>query len=293
MKNIRRVSAAIFVAVLSISSVSAESERQLEGKPFDDKNANAAPRDNDAAPAEISVSPSGVTKPSVNPDLALSLASPDEQIAVDTINQLVHDIDGGNLSKLDQLQALFDYPSPLLQLRTRRILATLVVGTFPSRLENRLGDYSEDDLKTKGDEIIKQHECLVADLKLFAKKSSQEKQLRTAVLKALGDRKSLLSEMDQAYVDRQISELGWSDEVTSYHLANALVMLAFNYNYFRGLNAGGVVRDTLKQAMQTNAKLASDTVFIETATKALAHTDTDFCAEYKKITGKDFLPAAL
>ncbi|MBY0548304.1 MAG: hypothetical protein K2W95_13495 [Candidatus Obscuribacterales bacterium] len=194
-------------------------------------------------------------------------------------------------SCLSELPAAFASNSNKIRVLARSVVGAIVVGTFPTRLENRLGDYSEEDLKSKSDSIMRDHEILADDWKQFSEITEDRKADRIKLLKVLSSYSRLLSEEDNADIALQLNELQLPPQTVSYQYANALLMLGFNYQYFRGLQASAQVLDCLKRAMKVDERLAKDTVFVETAKKALAQTDSEFCALYKKATAKDFDPS--
>lgn len=153
-----------------------------------------------------------------------------------------------------------------------------------------MGDYSEEELRANSERIIRDHETLVNDWKQFSRLSADQKASRSKLLTALLTYSRLLSEEDKSDITTQLRELQLSPPVVSYKYANALVMLGSNYQYFRGLQSSAQVLDCLRRAMKVDEKLAKDAVFVETAEKALAQTDAEFCALYKNATTKDFDP---
>lgn len=194
---------------------------------------------------------------------------------------------------LDALLAGYNDANPTVRTSSRTLITALVVGKWPTCLENRLGDFSEKDLSSKGPDIERQHEQLVSDIKDFIAINPDKKTTRIQILERLQKRAEFLSALDQEDIDRQLTELRWQPDELNQRLANAEVMLAFNYGYFEGLSAKQKILKNLKDALQLNPKVASDAVFCSTAKKALAQTDAQFMTLYRKAANAEFDPASI
>lgn len=256
--------------------------------------ANAAPARQDLPGRDSSEG-----APERDPDLAtveramerLNSDSPveSERAVLDMVNR----IEAGENKYLEAVVRGFEAASLPLRRNARSVIARLVVGSIPSNLENRLGDYSEEELKSRSKEIIKQHEDFVEDLRTFESLSSEGKQARINALGCLKKHRQVLSPRDERDIARQLDELSWSLPNIKSRLSSALLMLAFNYHYFGGLNARAQMLPCLIEAMNKSPEITADAVFLDVAKRGLAQTDRKFMELFTRYAGKEFDPSTV